>query len=442
MEQAAPSEHEVVIHAEPDIVEQITEAVPVETEPDTIEVPSDEPVEIRPVVAEQEITAPLEPTEVVHHEVHAHLEPRPATIEPVHVQSTAVEHKTHAHLEPRPATIEPLHVQPEKTPIVIPSKTKKERPKAAKKPAVALHGAPVSLPPVELVEPGPMPTLSSVKGAKSSAGLCASCFGAKAAEKKKTKGKKGSAAAPIPAPVESKKSLVEDKKEERSPVTQAPPAPPLRGDAPILPRVNIDTFKERNFQKSYEVRPPVSAQHTNIILLLLVQSLPKSQERFDATITSTIEHQYQSASTELIPPSSSAKTNGQSSKPGSNTAVDGSVFSRVNIDTFKERTFDRSFEVNHRISQKRCIRSLIRLLQSLPKSEERLALTPSSAEAPFPSLTNASTPSPSKAQPGQDTSLYSKVNIDTFKERTFQKSSEVSTPTAIAVKRIYARRHP
>jgi hypothetical protein len=268
VEQAAPLPTEVTVHEhadqpEPEITEmqlesrsEVAETIDHESAPVAIE-----PVDTQPVAVEQETEVHLEPRsaiiepvdvqpEVLEHDAQIHLEPRPATIEPVHVQSEVAEHKTHAHLEPRPATIEPVDVQPEETPVVIPLK-KAQRPTTTKKTTIGLHGAGVDLPRVELVEPGPLPTLSTGKGKKSAAGLCASCFGAKAAEKKKSK--KGAIAAPIPAPTEPKKSVAEEKKEEPSPVTEAPPAPLLRNDEPILPGVNIDTFKERNFQKSYEV---------------------------------------------------------------------------------------------------------------------------------------------------------------------------------------------
>jgi hypothetical protein len=40
-------------------------------------------------------------------------------------QCEIIEHKTHVHLEPRPATIEPVDVQPEKPSIIIPLKNMK-----------------------------------------------------------------------------------------------------------------------------------------------------------------------------------------------------------------------------------------------------------------------------------------------------------------------------
>ena len=274
----SPSEHErpltpeigqeAVVHLEPEAIEHTTE-VQLESRPEAAETTDHEPVpiiieavDIQPAEVEHKTRAHLEPrsaviepvdvqSEVPEHHTHVHLEPRPATIEPIHVQSEVIEHKNQIHLEPRPATIESVHVQPEKTPIVIPSK-KTEHTKASKKLAIDLHGAAVDLPPVELVEPGPLPTLPIVKGKKSAAGLCASCFGAKAAEKKKRK--KGATSAPIPAPAERKKSTGEEKKQQPSPVTEAPPVLFARSDEPILPRVNIDTFKERNFQNSYEVK--------------------------------------------------------------------------------------------------------------------------------------------------------------------------------------------
>ncbi|UJR10546.1 hypothetical protein I4U23_014746 [Adineta vaga] len=381
-EHSVPLQSDIIVHSEPEIIKQTTE-IQLESRPEIVEQEIEVHEESRPEIVEQETEVHEESRPEINEQEteEIHLEPRPPTIEPVHVKPEIVEHKTSVHhLEPRPATIEPVDVQPEKTPIVIPSR-KSNHSKTSKKPAIDLHGAAVHLPAVELVEPGPLPTLPITKGTKLTGGLCASCFGAKAAEKKKKK----ATAEPIPVPVESKKSIVEEKKDEVLPIIETPPAPILRNDQPILPRVNIDTFKERKFDKSYE-------------------SLPKSQERLDTTI----EHQYQSSSTELIPlsTSSTAKTNTVAGTSyGSTTAVDTSIFSRVNIDTFKERTFQKSFE-------------------SLPKSQEHLATTSSAEKSYDQSPTTETALLPTKIQTADNSFLHSKVNIDTFKERTFQKSSE------------------
>ena len=50
--------------------------------------------------------------------------------------------------------------------------------------AIDLHGAAVDLPDIQLVEPGPLPTISTSKVKKSASGLCASCFGTKSNKQK------------------------------------------------------------------------------------------------------------------------------------------------------------------------------------------------------------------------------------------------------------------
>ncbi len=201
-------------------------------------------VEVHPV--------PHEPVDV-EHKTQVHLVPRPATIEPVDVQAEIVEHKAEVHLVPRPATIEPVDVQPEKIPIVIQSK-KTEQITVTKKPTIDLHGAAVNLPEIELelVKPGPLPTIhitkekKPIKIKKSTGGLCASCFGAKAAEKKKKK--------IVSEPIEQKKSIEEEHKADLSTIIESPSLPSTRNDEPISPKVNIDIFKERNFEKTPEVK--------------------------------------------------------------------------------------------------------------------------------------------------------------------------------------------
>jgi hypothetical protein len=208
--------------------------------------------------------------EVVEEKPAVHLVPRAPTIEPVDVQ---VEHKVTTHLEPRPATIEPVDVQPEPTPIVIPS-TKKEESTVTKVTTVTtnLHGAAVDLPEVELVKPGPLPTISITKEKhkkvkepittektpkikKSTGGLCASCFGAKAAEKKK----KEAASEIVKAPIEQTKVLEEtEKKDDQSPTITVPtptiessPIPTLSvttNETTVVPKVDIHTVKERTLE--------------------------------------------------------------------------------------------------------------------------------------------------------------------------------------------------
>jgi hypothetical protein len=96
-----------------------------------------------------------------------------------------------------------------------------------------------------------LPILPIKKIKKSTGGLCASCFGKKAAEKSK----KEIISESIQAPIEQKKSIEkEEKKEDLSPIIEVPSVPLTTIDQPILPKVNIDIFKERNFQKTAEVK--------------------------------------------------------------------------------------------------------------------------------------------------------------------------------------------
>ena len=163
-------------------------------------------------------------------------------------------------------TIEPVEVQTEPTPIVIPL-TKSEE-STVSKITTSLHGAAVDLPVVQLVEPGPLPTLPLTKEKhkkpkeavtpkvkKSTGGLCASCFGAKAAEKKK----KELTSETVKAPIEPKKVVEKEKKDEVPPTTSLPTPtiellPPTTDETTVFPHVDIDSFQERNFRKSAEVR--------------------------------------------------------------------------------------------------------------------------------------------------------------------------------------------
>ena len=219
--------------------------------------------------------------DVVEEKHKVHLEPRSPVIEPVDVQADVVEEKHKVHLEPRPATIETIHVQSEPTPIVIPSTKKDES--TVSKTALNLHGAPVDLPEIELVKPGPLPTLPKLKEkhtkpkkpiatekpAKvektpkvktSTGGLCASCFGAKAA----AKNKKETTSEPINAPIEQKKVVEEIKKDDIPAITietpstielSPPPVLPVTPDeTTVLTNVHADTFQEQTLQKSTEVK--------------------------------------------------------------------------------------------------------------------------------------------------------------------------------------------
>lgn len=169
----------------------------------------------------------------------------------------SIEHKVQIHLEPRPATIEPVDVQSEPARIVVPLTRKSEDKTVTKKSVIVdLHGAAVDLPAIELVTPGPLPTLAigkkmkTIKIKKSTGGLCASCFGAKSANKKK----KEIVSEPVQAPIEPQKSIENEEKKDLTPISEAPATPATTPDEPILPRVNIDIFKDRTFQKSTEVK--------------------------------------------------------------------------------------------------------------------------------------------------------------------------------------------
>lgn len=196
------------------------------------------------VIEQESVTHTESPTEI-EHEAIIHTESQPE-----------IEHKPQVHLEPRPATIEPVDVQAEPAPVVIVSLTKSEEKTVTKKSTTLdLHGAAVDLPKVELVTPGPLPTLSiskekkTTKVKKPSAGLCASCFGAKSASKKK----KEAVSEPVQVPIEPKKSIGQEEKKDLSPIIEVPSSTEKTADEPILPKVNIDIFKERTFQKSTEV---------------------------------------------------------------------------------------------------------------------------------------------------------------------------------------------
>lgn len=231
-------------------------------------------MEEKPVVHLEPRSPIIEPVdvqaEVVEEKPAVHLVPRAPTIEPVDVQAEPAEHKVATHLEPRPATIEPVDVQPEPTPIIIPS-TKKEESTVSKVATAAttnLHGASVDLPEVELVKPGPLPTIPTIsitkekqkkvkkepittekvpKIKKSTGGLCASCFGAKAAEKKK----KEATAEAAKAPIEQEKTLEEtEKKDEQSPVAVVPTSTVDSSPIPTLSVTTNETVNEQTVQVS------------------------------------------------------------------------------------------------------------------------------------------------------------------------------------------------
>ncbi|UJR35322.1 hypothetical protein I4U23_028083 [Adineta vaga] len=256
--------------------------------------------------------------EVTEEKTHVHLEPRSPVIEPVDVQAEVTEEKPHIHLEPRSPVIEPVDVQPDEPPIIVHATKHEESTISKSTPSpltIDLHGAAVDLPEVELVEPGPLPTLPIIKGKhkkskepiakttpttttekpvkikKPSVGLCASCFGAKAAEKKK---KEATTSESVKAPIEQSKVVVEEKKDEPATTTiltttviesSEQPQPVSTQETISLPSVNIDTYQERTFQKSSE-------------------NLPQLEDRLNATIEKIVpteEPHYQLPSGEPVP---------------------------------------------------------------------------------------------------------------------------------------------
>lgn len=185
--------------------------------------------------------------------------------------STTVEHKPEIHLEPRPATIEPVDVQPESTVTVVVPSTKSEIKVTEKKSlTIDLHGAAVDLPDIELVTPGPLPTISATKVKKSSGGLCASCFGKKSAENVK---KKKSIPQPIPLPSEPAKPIDKEEQKDLSPITEVPSVPSTTAEEPILPRVNIDQFRERNLEKNGQVNPRIHRENVHFLFFSLRHNL-------------------------------------------------------------------------------------------------------------------------------------------------------------------------
>ena len=188
--------------------------------------------------------------------------------------STTIEHKPDIHLEPRPATIEPVDVQHKSTVTVVVPTVKSDVKIVGKKSLTTdLHGAAVDLPDIELVTPGPLPTISATKVKKSTGGLCASCFGAKSAEKIK---KKKSIPQPIPVPIEPPKPIEKEEKKDLSPITEVPSSPSPTNEGPILPRVNIDQFRPRNFEKNGQVNREILCECDSSGKFLFVFSLRRN----------------------------------------------------------------------------------------------------------------------------------------------------------------------
>jgi hypothetical protein len=111
------------------------------------------------------------------------------------------------------------------------------------------------------------------------------------------------------------------------------------------------------------------------------------------------------ASNEILTPSSPEEPHYQlptsepaSPPPSISSTNDSSVYSKVNIDVFRERTLQKGSE-------------------NLPKSKEH----PSSDEAHYQLPINEPIPITRTIESTpKDSSIYSKVNIDIFKERSFE----------------------
>ncbi|CAF0958978.1 unnamed protein product [Rotaria sordida] len=354
---------------------------------------------------------------------------RPVTpeMERITVESKSIEHEPMIHLEPRPPVIEPVYVQPEKTQTIVPLTKTDEVTKITKKPSIDLHGAAVNLPDVELVQPGPLPTLSikkqdkTKKVKKTSGGLCASCFSTKAKEKTK---QKETISGTIRAPIEQKKSFEEEKKEDfsspviiKTPVIESPSLTSTTINEPILPKVNIDIFRERNFQKTAE-NPP----HPE-------QQLGGTIEK----IMPIIEPHQQSSSSEPLPspsPPPLTTTTTTSGSPVTSPGIkDTSIFSRVNIDVFKERNFQKNAE-NLPQPEQRLDETIEKIIPTVEPPPQPSSSEPLPSPPPPPPLTTATTTtattsgSPVTSSGIKDTSIFSRVNIDSFKERNFEKSPE------------------
>ncbi|CAF3706455.1 unnamed protein product [Rotaria socialis] len=230
-------------------------------------------------------------------------------VQPTDLKLEITEHKSIAHLEPRPPTIEPVDVQYEATSIATPLTKIAEAP--VSKPILNLHGAGIDLPEVELVKPGPLPTIviatkdktNKVKKTpkvknSSGVGLCASCFGAKAAEKKKKESKSET----VQAPIEQKKTTEQEKIDGTS-KTQIS----LESTAvPVLP----STSDRQDTSTPAEV-----AQEQEQIII----NLPKLDDHLDITIEKLVlteEPHYQEPSSELVP---ITPTENEYSLPDANT---------------------------------------------------------------------------------------------------------------------------
>ncbi|CAF2111151.1 unnamed protein product [Rotaria magnacalcarata] len=330
-------------------------------------------------------------------------------VEPITLKSQVIEHEPIIHLEPRSPIIEPVDVQPEERNIIIlPTKTD-EMTSQKKRIHIDLQGAAVKLPDIELVQPGPLPTLSIGKEnkgkkikTKSTGGLCASCFGKKSKENKR---QKETISETAQAPIEHKKIIEPEKKEDLPSTTivathtnESSALPSIVINEAILPRVNIDVFRDRNFEKGSE-------------------NIPQAENRSEAArekLLSKVEINNQSPSS--APLSSISTTTVE--LPSQSSAIKNiSIFSNVNIDTFRDRTFQKASE-------------------SLPQPTEHvettnLNTTPQPQESHFeipanvPPVQLPTTTIKTIGSSIKDASIFSHVNIDTFKERTLEKGSEI-----------------
>ena len=141
-------------------------------------------------------------------------------------------------------------------------------------------------------------------------------------------------------------------------------------------------------------------------------------------------------------PNSSLPTSNAPAK--STVAIDRPVRSNVNIDQFRERTFDKNNEVKKEMKRRNNQAYIFVVRQIFAKSSDtsdapadkpastrdssHQALTNTSITSS--TVTNTATESPVPSSTGNAQSLYSQVNIDQFRERTFDKSNEVNRPPA------------
>ncbi|CAF0820843.1 unnamed protein product [Rotaria sordida] len=269
-------------------------------------------IEQKPIVHLEPRSPIIEPinlqSEIIDEKPIVNLDAQQPKIESINVQPEIVKHKTITHLEARSPTIEPIDVQYEKTSIVVPL-TRKTDESTSSKPTINLHGAAVDLPEIELVKPGPLPTLpitkekhkkpkelittdKTPKVKKSTGGLCASCFGTKAAENKK----KELTSKTLQAPIEQKKIIEEEKKDNIPSTTIISSAPTIESiPVPVLPTTTTTTTDEQVILPSVEI-DKVEEQTTG--------DLPKLEDRLDATIEKLIiteEPHYQLPSSEPVP---------------------------------------------------------------------------------------------------------------------------------------------